>query len=417
MRFTTAALALLGVTTCDAASNTLKIPKGWTKDWKNEPLVQVSSDCKVSHASRYTMAKKNEPVFFLSTPEHDFEQPAIEPMNATAGEQWEFDGISDDGLEAFVFGFYRDPNYSFLGTGNLRLSAEWSFADGSRYAVVEYAEESTIESCPGQGTRGTWKGDDWVYTFEITADLSRTRITMDNPEAKGTIAWTSVSPPRFADNSIYPEEAEGASLLTVPHFYWVEPVPVSDLILDVKIEDRDVAWTGMGGHERLWGAFNWYTCLSGMIAVRFRPGPFALSFTEFGSNRVEGLYVPSVILAEKGEKIFSSRRYEHSETEDYVTMRKIYDSEGATTEALLDKVTGVEVELVSPSRDLRWSFVVTHKNLGFEYNLGEGVGGTGYSGLVSGGLVGSKKHEGPAFTEFMKFPQKSMVLVKNFVVQ
>ncbi|CAI7675539.1 unnamed protein product [Penicillium discolor] len=381
-----AALALLGATTCTAAK--LKVPRGWTKEWKHEPLVQVSDDCTVSYASRYDMARGTTPVFFLSTSEYDFEQPAIEPMNATAGEQWEFDGISNDGLEAFVFGFYRDPNYSFLGTGNLRLSAEWSFADGSRYAVVEYAEESTIESCPGRGTRGTWKADDWVYTFEITADLSRTRITMDNPEAKGTIAWTSVSPPRYADNSVYPGEAKGASLLTVPHFYWVEPVPVADLILDAKIEGREVSWTGMGGHERLWGAFNWYTCLSGMIAVRVRPGPFALSFTE----------------------------YEPSKTEDYVTMRKLYGGEGATSVELLDKVTGVELDLVSPSRDQRWKFVVTHKNLGFEYNLGEGVGGTGYSGLVSGGLVGSKKYAGPAFTEFMKFPQKSMVLVKNFFV-
>ncbi|KAJ3530840.1 hypothetical protein NM208_g9140 [Fusarium decemcellulare] len=411
--YTFAALAL----SATGYATNLKVPRGWTQNWKNEPLVQVSDDCIVSHATRYDMVKGNTPVFFSTSPHVDFERPAIEPMNSTAGEQWEFDGISDDGLEGFVFGFYRDPNYSFLGTGNLRLSAEWSFSDGSRYAVVEYAEESTIESCPGRGTRGTWKGDNWVYTFEISSDLSRTRITMDNPEAKGTIAWTSASPPRYADGSAFPDETEGADLEAVPHFYWVEPVPVSDLILNAEIEGRKVSWTGMGGHERLWGAFNWYTCLSSMIAVRLRLGPFALSLVEFGSNRVDGLIVPSVILAEEGKKIFSSRSYEPSETEDFIRVRNVYDAEGVTTSNLLDKVTGIELELVSPSRGLWWEFFVTHKNLGFEYNLGEGVGGTGYSGVVSGGLAGSKRYQGPAFTEFLKFPQKSMILTKNFVTQ
>jgi hypothetical protein len=407
-------LTLVGLQFGDA-SRKYKVPHGWSGHWKTETLVEVSDRCTTSYATRYDMATGPEPVFFLTSPELDFERPAVEPMNATAGEQWEFDGISEDGLSAFVFGFYRDPNYSFLGTGNLRLSAEFSFEDGSRYAVVEYAEESTIVSCPGQGTIGTWKADGWQYTFEISEDLKRTRIIMDNPEAKGTIAWTSVAPPRYADNSVWPEEANEASLEAVPHFYWVEPVPVSDLIIEAEIEGRQVAWTGMGGHERLWGAFNWYTCLSGMIAVRVRAGPLAMSFTEFGSNRVAGLYVPSVILAENGKKIFSSRRYNQSDTEDYILFNKIYGGPGTTTSELADKATGVQLELVSPSRDQRWKFVVVHKNLGFEYNLGEGVGGTGYSGTVAGGLVGGKQWQGPAFSELMKFPQKSMVLVKNFV--
>lgn len=55
------------------------------------------------------------------------------PMSSTPGEQSEFDGVSEDGKQAFIFGVYRDPNYSFLGTGNLRAYAELVNEYGSRY--------------------------------------------------------------------------------------------------------------------------------------------------------------------------------------------------------------------------------------------------------------------------------------------
>jgi hypothetical protein len=148
------------------------------------------------------MVRGREQIFFSTSSLDDVEMPSIEPMNSTAGEQWEFDGISEDGTEAFVFGVYRDPNYSFLGTGNLRAYAEFAFANGTRYAAVDYAEEATIESCPGLGTRGIWKGKGFIYTFEVSADLSKVKIVLDNDEAHVDIAMTSVSPPRYADNSI-----------------------------------------------------------------------------------------------------------------------------------------------------------------------------------------------------------------------
>ncbi|RYO97740.1 hypothetical protein DL765_011075 [Monosporascus sp. GIB2] len=129
--------------------------------------------------------------------------PRIKPVNSTTGEQWEFDGISEDGKQSFMIGFYRDPSFAFLGTGNLRFYLEFSFANASRYAVVEYAEESVVERCPGR---------------------------------------------------------------------------------------------------------------------------------EFGSNLERGLVVPSVMLVENGNPIFSTRLTEPSETEDHLVLRKVYDGNGTTTE-------------------------------------------------------------------------------------
>lgn len=377
----------------------------------------ANKSCRVSHVTRYDMARKRgAPVYFSTSPLDDFEWPRIEPMNATAGEQWEFDGISADGTQAFVFGFYRDPNYDILGTGNLRMYAEFVFANGSRYAIVDYAEESIIESCAGLGTRGTWRSDEFSYTFEISADFSSSRVSWENPEARGTVVMTSAAPPRYADNNIWP--SEHASTLTVPHFYWTEPVPVAEMALEMVVHGEAMAWKGMGGHERLWGAFNWFTCLSSMTAVRILAGPYALAFVEFGSGRQPGLAVPSMILAKDGVKIFGTRRTEPSDTEDFFLVKKLYGGEGGgvTTEKLADKATGVEVVLESPRRRLRWRFVVTHKNVGFEYVLGEGRGGTAYSGLAEGGEQGSPQQwSGPAFTEIMRFPEKSWLLKSNYL--
>ncbi|RYP81368.1 hypothetical protein DL769_002014 [Monosporascus sp. CRB-8-3] len=295
-----------------------ELPPGWSETWRAEPLIAVDDDCRVSRVTRYDMARGKVEVPISRSPHDNFEWPRIEPMNSTASEQWEFDGISQDGKESFCFGFYRDPTYSFLGTGNLRAYVEFGFANGSRYAVVDYAEESTIVSCPGHGTRCIWRGD----------------------EAKGVIVMTSVASPRYADNNIWPSES--AVLATVPHFYWVEPVPVADLYIEAVIKGESVEWAGMGGHERLWGAFNWYTCLDGMVAIRLRAGPYALSFVQFDSARQKGLRAPALMLAENGTTVFRTRLMRPSKDDDYAVVRKVYDQSGFTTSILADKATGQE---------------------------------------------------------------------------
>jgi hypothetical protein len=157
-------------------------------------------------------------------------------------------------MQAFMFGFYRDPSFSVFGTGNLRFYLEFAFANGSRHAAVEYAEESIVETCPGRGTRGTWHGDNWSYGFEVSADMSRAEITMNSPEAKGRIMMTSVTPPKCADNRASPSRA--ASSEAEPYFHWVEPIPVTEVWIDDTVLGEEIAWAGMDEHERLWSAFN-----------------------------------------------------------------------------------------------------------------------------------------------------------------
>ncbi|KAI0490972.1 hypothetical protein F4859DRAFT_29950 [Xylaria cf. heliscus] len=378
---------------------------------EQEPLAH--RPCSISRMTRYDMARAHESIQFSTNPLDDFEAPSVVPLNATTGEQWEFDGISEDGMEAFMFGFYRDPSFSIFGTGNLRFYLEFAYANGSRHAAVEYAEESIVESCPGKGTRGMWRGDDWSFGFEVSADMSQAEITMNSAEEKGRIVMTSVAPPRYADNAIWP--SRDASSEAVPYFHWVEPIPVAEASIDATVLGERISWTGMGGHERLWGAFNWFTCIASMTAIRIRAGPFALSLVQFGSNIQKGLVVSSVMLTKDGEKLLDTRRDEPSEIDDYIQFHELYGGHGITTQRLANKATGFELNLISPARNASWTFIVTHLNIGFEYPFGGGFCSTGYSGIVKGGEAHREWWEGPAYSEIMVFPKKSMLFTRNYV--
>lgn len=105
---------------------------------------------------------------------------------------------------------------------------------------------------------------------------------MNSLEAKGVITLEAIAPPRYADNNAWP--FADASTMPIPFFHWVEPIPVANSKLEAVLPKGSVSWTGIGGYERLWGAFSWYTCVDSMTAIRFRAGSYALSLVEFGSN-------------------------------------------------------------------------------------------------------------------------------------
>ncbi|KAH6650454.1 hypothetical protein F5144DRAFT_479806 [Chaetomium tenue] len=388
-------------------------PEEWHQEWpldEQGPDAWSSSECTVSRLDAFEMEKGRKPVFFSTDPLDDPEAPKMLPLNSTGGEQWEFDGVSEDGQMAFCFGFYRDPNYAILGTGNLRLSAEFSRPNNTRFVRVDYPSSSTVTSCPW-GTRGVWKGADYSYTFEITRDIKVARIGVDAPDLKGSVVMRSVMPPRYPDGSTYPNKE--ASTEVVPYFRWLEAIPAADVRVDVVMDGQSYQWSGLGGHERLWTAFSWFTCLQAMTAVRVKAGPFAAVHGSFVSAIDKGLYRPSTVLAQNGEVIFSTTLHEPSETEDYAVFTKTYG--GRVSGNLKEKAAGYELVMVSPSAKKQWSFSITNEAIGFEYMLGEGVGGTGFSGRAVGGSIGLKQYFGPSFAETLEFPKRSYLFKSNYV--
>ncbi|CAG8973051.1 hypothetical protein HYALB_00010825 [Hymenoscyphus albidus] len=388
-------------------------PEGWESQWtgngQHQAILGNVGKCRTSHMKAFDTAKSNADIWLSTSPLDDFEAPKILPLNSSTGEQWEFDGISDDGMFAFIFGFYRDPGLSLMGTGNLRISAELAYANGTRFGRVDYASDSIVDSCP-DGTRGVWKGGDFSYQWEVSKDMSRMRLGTITPDLKGNIFMTSRTLPRYADASTWP--SGNATTEISPHFHWVEPIPVGDVKVDLTVKgERDFTWQGLGGHNRLWSPFNWFTCLKAMNAVRMTAGPYSLSYMKF-TSRIDGEDHSSILLMQDGNKLFSSTLGEESQTEDYVLMTKTYD--GAVTGTLRDKVTGYELELVSPGRKKHWTFIMEHKNIAFEYLVGKGRGGSGFSCSSSGGPVGLEQFRGVALTEALNFPDSTPLFTNQY---
>ena len=356
------------------------------------------------------MEKIRRLVFFGSDPLHDPESSKMLPLNMIGGEQWEFDGVSGDGMSMFYFGFCRDPNYSTLGTGSLRLVSEWADAECKRFIRVDYPSDSIVESC-AWGTRGLWKGNNGK---DCSCDyqgygcrprwLRYRRFHWEH-------VFQSLLLPRYPDGSIYPN-AE-ADTEVIPYFRWIEPIPVSISVVEVQIEGKSFQFAGLGGHERIWTAFNWFTCLRAFSAIRFRAGPYALSHIAWESNVVRGLYKPSAVLAKNGKQIFAATRDSSSEAEDHVIMTETVG--GKVTGGLRDRTTGFVLDIVSPSKEKRWKFIVENQQVGFEVNAGDRFGSNGFSATVEGGAVGEKLYSGAAFVELLEFPAESVLLKDNYV--
>ncbi|KAI9848705.1 MAG: hypothetical protein M1837_006792 [Sclerophora amabilis] len=387
-------------------------PSHWQQSQIQGQVPIAAEECTQSNLTAFEMVKGRKIVPFSTSALDHFETPKVAPLNSSAGEQWEFDGVSEDGMSSFVFGFYRDPNYAILGAGNFRLSIEFAFRDRSRFYEVYYPSRSVVETC-SFGTRGIWidEKDGYSFSFQVSADMSEAIIFLNSPTVKGRVIIKSRSKPLTADGHVWP--AENASTVGAPFFHWAEPIPAGTVEVDVTAKDDQVAWKGMGGHERFWSAFSWFTCLTHLNAVRAMLGPYVLTYFGYTSNIDKDVTTQSIVLFKDGIPVFRSTLGELSATDDYAIVTKSYN-EGVTG-TLKDKVTGYQLELVSPGSMQHYTFFVEHKNLGFEYILGEGVGGSGFSGMSRGGHVGLAQHEGIALTEALTFPKNSPLFRSNYV--
>jgi len=79
----------------------------WTYDWPSSGDTQwldgnmqqvIGVSCTTSHLTAFQMFKTKDPIFFSTSCTDHFVSPKMLPLNGTAGEQWEFDGVSNDGM-------------------------------------------------------------------------------------------------------------------------------------------------------------------------------------------------------------------------------------------------------------------------------------------------------------------------------
>lgn len=252
--FTMQPLTILLLLATSAYSSSEPWPLHWQQTGADQ--IPMAEACETSDLTAFDMAKGRQIVSFGTNTVESFETPKIAPLNSSAGEQWEFDGVSEDGMSSFVLGFYRDPNYAILGTGNFRLSIEFAFADRTRFYEVYYPQNSVVETC-SLGTRGRWadEKDGYSFSFQVKPDMSEAVVFLNSETIKGTVAIKSASRPLTADGYVWP--SDNASTSTVPFYHWSEPIPAGNVDVDVVINGKQISWKGMGGHERFWSAFRY----------------------------------------------------------------------------------------------------------------------------------------------------------------
>ena len=398
----------------------------------------IQNPCTQSHYTKYQIAQG--PIQFSSSPLGSLAAPKIAPLNATAGEQWAFDGTSDSGRSGFLMGFYRDPTYAFLGPGSFRLSLDVVWDDGKTWSLVDYLDNSTIIECGGW-TKGIWSKPGHVYTFELSADNSSGTVTFLTPAVQGHFALRATAPARYPDGSVAPNDA--AATFNAPSLHWVELFSAASVTVDMNIESKPFRWTGMGGAEHWWSGESWLRIMQGWTAMRAKVGPYSFSYWGATSRIQKGVLYPSAFLAKDGLKIFATQNKtrrtsgnlgahgslgqhvdgQHADAQDHgsIQYHQRHATPGLASEAHSKYPSEYEIRFRDPGSQKEWAFYLKPRNLEFEFELGRGKGGGhAFVGTASGGEVGvdrANEYSGVFFHEQVDIADLVVPWIYEFVAR
>ncbi|KAH6622499.1 hypothetical protein F5144DRAFT_655754 [Chaetomium tenue] len=329
------------------------------------------SSCVISHLSAFDQVEG--PVTpSLSVTEHP-ESPKLAALNATAWDQWEFDG------------------------GNLRIELYMTLEDGTRIEVMQYIQHSAIIDCAGY-VKGIWNSSGHLPGFRVSKDMRSAKVWWETGRGKGIVTLDSLSPPVLANGLVWPPK-EGvrsqchATVQLGPGFYFSQPISGGKMVARVQMDKKTMSITGHGAHARLWAEDGWVNVCYGWHVVRGYLGPYTISF---------------VYLFSKLDKWLG----EISREADHVLFRP--DFTGNLSGSLADRLTGRVLEFVSATSGKTWRFHHAHETKMFEMDcLIEGKGGTGFVTSVQGGELGTdERYDGGGFSEQVLLPE----IVKNWQI-
>lgn len=348
------------------------------------------SKCIVSEISASSL--RNGPVAIDTSPSTPFGQSTLSGLNATANENWYFDGISKDATSGVRVGFYRDP--SFLSTG-IR-SPLWVGVDilssSSRASVVILATDSRVESCDGGIARGTWTSDGMKCEFEFHGGIAGTVATISvqgkaitGEVVYGNYSLKSFSNARYPDGEPYPNAKSSVEL--GPLMYWNEAIPSGNVDTQMTINSSTLALSGVGGFDRNWGPYGWQYIGDDWWWARAVAGPYSLVIWRFLSP-VDGKMYMHTYLEQAGTIVFKS-------TNDLdVFFEPLYD--GHTRGTFDNMSTGFAVTFA------KWRFKISHNNIIKQTPKASNYQYTGFVSVVNGGELDGDSYAGVAVNEHMK---------------
>jgi hypothetical protein len=186
-----------------------------------------------------------------------------------------------------------------------------------------------------------------------------------------------------------------------PQLHITEPMPAGEAQVTFKLRGEKEArtWSGIGGHNRIWSSHDWFSVVKGWHNARAKVGPYVLSVFE-DVAKVDGKRRQGTVLFKDAEPVMRSNLEGWHNTSsqgstgsdaDYHLITRRYD--GKLHSNWGETSTGWTLDFVSPSAGKHWQFILEHRTLPFEVDLGGGKGLAGFTELVSGGEVNGEQYQ------------------------
>ncbi|CAG8983108.1 hypothetical protein HYALB_00004551 [Hymenoscyphus albidus] len=355
-----------------------------------------TSTCSKNVLSAFQDAEHST-VTINTNPLDPFENAKLSAINKTAYECWQFDAVSPEGTQGVGIYFCRDPAFLGLHKGVTMLEFMATWANGTEYNTVLFANQSTIETCD-EYTTGKWTGQGLDLEFKITKYLTQAEIFLSSPQISGYLTLHSTSPAHYPDGTLYP--SFDASVSLAPHYNWVDPFPSARANAHLKINNENFEIShGSGGHDHIFAAFQWAQIAKYWYSMRFVTGPYTLRYYEYQS-RVDGKYYVSAYLSEYGRQIFSTT-YGPENTSGKFAVLRPYEGAGIHG-AHSDQSTGWEVSLVDVEADQEWYFIEKHRNILYQgppSSKDQRIEYDRFVGTTTGGSSGGEQYQGVAIGE------------------
>ncbi|WRT63342.1 uncharacterized protein IL334_000247 [Kwoniella shivajii] len=204
-----------------------------------------------------------------------YDRPFITSHNLTTYEWWYFDAVAADGQSSVVISSLISPTVSGQGTQllvqviqllgksirsilqylidfligyfcHLTVSPQGALFD----KVIDYGPSGALYvSALGDGSSGVIGDGD--FTWIGKADLSEYTLSLDLPEhnISGTVTLISAAKPFVGCDSF------GAAATTDVFwwFNWINLMGDAVAVVDLKVGDQRIAFTGNGYHDKNWG--------------------------------------------------------------------------------------------------------------------------------------------------------------------
>ncbi|KAJ7449424.1 hypothetical protein B0H11DRAFT_2056792 [Mycena galericulata] len=231
--------------------------------------------------------------------------PKVSPINASSFDWWYFDVVSNEptsNLASVVITFFTSsqPAFPLLSPSDSVLSAYiWvTFPNGTLWSGIANGEENATVTSHGDNTTGVWHGTGFSWVGSKAGYV----VTIDAPEVgvTGTITFPAVAPAHYPCGPA----VAGQNMEVGPQIGWANAVPDAASVVNLSIYGVELAFEGVGYHDKNWSPVPFLTSLASWYWGHGRVGPYSVVWFDFLDT--SGIEHVSAFLSENGKIVSAS---------------------------------------------------------------------------------------------------------------